>query len=345
MKPVLFSARIDHPGEIHMSLTNRTFYGLLAASFLFVLRGGAIAADPAVKIESNADAGTTTVSIDGEQAFVYQHGEVDLPHFHPLNSPFGQNMLVRQTNPYPHHRALWFADTVQLKGERKVSFYNAYYTGEGQHRQHKAPFNDRIRQVSLATSKQAEDAANVQRYTEQLAWEMDGDTPVLDEERDVRIVALGDGEYFLDMKFTVTASYDDVDVVSDDVHYAWPYLRMNKTFSVEGGNGTIVNSAGGVNQAGTHNQQATWVDYSATVDGETSGLAVFSSADNKHPHRWLTRDYGTFGPRRINELSGKKFTLAKGESLTTRVGILVHRGDAKDGKVAERYKAYCDGEL
>lgn len=328
-----------------MSLTTQTFCSRIAAFLVFAVCGEAIAADPAVEIESDADAGATNVSIDGEQAFVYQHGEVDLPHFHPLNSPFGKNMLVQRTNPYPHHRALWFADTVQLKGKRRVSFYNAYYTGEGQNKQHQAPFNDHIRQVSLRVDKQAEDAANVQRYTERLVWEMDGDTPVLDELREVRIVALGDGEYFLDMEFTVAANYDDVDIVSDDVHYAWPYLRMNKTFSVEGGNGAITNSAGGVNQAGTHNQQATWVDYSAKVDGETSGLAVFSSADNKHPHRWLTRDYGTFGPRRINELSGKKFTLAKGESLSTRVGILVHRGDVQDGKVAERYKAYCDGEL
>ena len=98
-------------------------------------------------------------------------------------------------------------------------------------------------------------------------------------------------------------------------------------------------------QKATNGKYARWFDYSNTVEGQTEGLAVFSHTDNEHPHRWLTRDYGTFGPRRIDEKSGKPFTVAKGESISQRVGILVHQGDAKDGKVAARYAAYVAGEL
>ena len=111
------------------------------------------------------------------------------------------------------------------------------------------------------------------------------------------------------------------------------------------GGGTITNSEGGVNQKGTHNQVANWVDYSGTVDGETAGLAVFSHRDNQQPHRWLTRDYGTFGPRREDTRSGKPFTVTKGESISQRVGVLVHRGDVKSGSVARRYDQYVAGEL
>jgi hypothetical protein len=59
----------------------------------------------------------------------------------------------------------------------------------------------------------------------------------------------------------------------------------------------------------------------------------------------LTRDYGCFGPRRADARSGKKFTLKKGESLRQRVGVLVHRGDVKSGRVAERYSQYIEGKL
>ena len=75
-----------------------------------------------------------------------------------------------------------------------------------------------------------------------LLWYMDNDTPVLDETRKMRVRSLGKGEYFIDVKFTVTASYGDVEFSSDDVHYAWPYLRLNSEFAVPGGAKMIADS-------------------------------------------------------------------------------------------------------
>jgi len=69
---------------------------------------------------------------------------------------------------------------------------------------------------------------------------------------------------------------------------------------------------------------------------------VFQWPDGRE-HRWLTREYGTFGPRRPDDRSGKPFTLKKGESITQRVGVLVHNGDAGGGRVRERYKKYVKG--
>ena len=177
-----------------------------------------------------------------------------------------------------------------------------------------------------------------------LVWHIDQKVPVLDQEQRVRIVALGEGQYFLDLNYRVIASYGDVKFVSDSIHYAWPYVRMHPQFSVEKG-GRIVNSEGGVNQAGTCSKDAHWVDYSNTIEGVAEGLAIFSHGENEYPHKWLTRDYGTFGPRRPDDQSGKPFTLAKGQSLQRRVGVLVHKGDVKSGNVARLYKEYCEGKL
>jgi hypothetical protein len=71
---------------------------------------------------------------------------------------------------------------------------------------------------------------------------------------------------------------------------------------------------------------------------------VFQFPDGAE-HQWLTREYGTFGPRRENARSGKEFTLKKDRSMIQRVGVLVHRGDVKSGRVAERYQLYAVGEL
>jgi hypothetical protein len=87
---------------------------------------------------------------------------------------------------------------------------------------------------------------------------------------------------------------------------------------------------------------ALWIDYSNSVEGIPEGVAVFQWPDGRE-HRWLTREYGTFGPRRPDDRSGKPFTLKKGESITQRVGVLVHNGDAGGGRVRERYKKYVKG--
>jgi hypothetical protein len=155
------------------------------------------------------------------------------------------------------------------------------------------------------------------------------------------VFALGEGEYLLDLTFILTAAYGDVQFVSDDVHYAWPYIRMHPRFSGDNG-GILTSDTGQAGQEKTNMMFARWIDYSNTVDGTTEGLAVFQWPDGDE-HRWLTREYGCFGPRRPDAQSGKPFVLKKGDTLSQRVGILVHKGDVESGKVAQRYQDYASG--
>ena len=251
-------------------------------------------------------------------------------------------MTVEQTDPYPHHRSFWFADTVQLEGRRLVSFYNALYSGTGDPKHPQPPFRDHIRQVAFARQRSGNGSAELDAS---LLWEMDhGQTPVLDEARHLRVVALGRGEYFLDLQFTLTASYGTVTFRSDSVHYAWPFIRLNSEFNTTGG-GVLVNSEGQTGQTNTNLKVARWVDFSRAGTKDAEGLAMFSHPSNEQPHAWLTRDYGCLGPRRADAQSGKPFTLKPGATLQTRVGVLIHRGDVKSGRVAERYLAYAAGKL
>ena len=293
-----------------------------------------------VTFDDDRDSGTLAVVINGQTALVYQYGsDLDMAHYYPVNSPSGKTMTIQQTEPYPHHRSFWFADKVQLTGQRAVTFYDALYSSQDKQKR-TPPYTDHIRHVGFSTAPGAGDRPALRA---RLLWEMDTDQPVLDEDRVVHFTGLGHGEYFLDMTFTLTATYGDVAFRSDWVHYAWPYVRMHPRFSVDGG-GTITSSEGGRQQAGTNGKVATWMDYSSTIDGTTEGLAIFSHSSNGHPHKWLTRDYGTFGPRRIDARSGTAFTLKKDDSITQRVGVLVHRGGVTDGDVARRYQQYVSGQ-
>ncbi|MFW6171694.1 MAG: DUF6807 family protein [Planctomycetota bacterium] len=324
---------------------------LLAMACLFTTHDGR-ADEPTtdrITIDIDDDAGRLTLTVDGQTAFVYCHGpSVDLPHFNPFNSPTGRAMTVKITEPYPHHRSFWVADErVRLEGRsKKANIYSSLYSGVKDKEKSKwpvAPYTTRVDHVEFSRVKTQGDSAE---FDERLTW-MDGDVKLLDELRHYRVRALGEGEYFLDFSFQLKAAYGDVTITRDTSHYAIPYIRMNDTFNVEQGGGKIVNSEGGINQAGTHNERATWVDYSAPRGdgGEWEGMACFIHPSQNPPHLWLTRDYGTWGPRGPQGFHKAKFTIAEGESYDQRVGLLIHNGDATTGNVARRYQAYQEGNL
>lgn len=338
--------RVKHKLTLAKARSRKTLsLGLAAAA----LMGAGCAASPSIAVHPDDAAQRLTVSIGGREVLVYQFAaSLDLPHYWPLRSPSGKNLLVRKTEPYPHHRAFWFADTVRPDGGREVSFYNALYSGLRTEAaageagktapEYGPPFRDRIRHKAFSRMETGRRRAVVEA---ELAWEMDGGRPILDEKRRLAVHDLGRGEYLLDIAWTLTAAHVDVRFVSDDVHYAWPYLRLDPAFSGDKG-GRIVSDTGAAGEKATNMKPALWIDYSNSVDGLTEGVAVFQWPDGRE-HRWLTREYGAFGPRRPDELSGRPFVLKKGESLTQRVGILVHKGDVEGGRVRERYARYIAG--
>lgn len=241
---------------------------------------------------------------------VYQYGLVDMPHLYPVRSPSGKLLTIRKTEPYPHHRSVWFGDAVQLAGQPKSSFYAPLYSQVDKN-DPQSPYRDRIRQVKFLTTEVKDGQANLEM---QLCWEAKlGEVPVIDEVRRIRVVALGRGEYFLDCRFTVTAAYGEVTFRSDQAHYAWPYVRMHPPFAVE--RMQIEKGPG---------------DKARDKTVKEKGTGTITNSE---------------GQVRPDAQSGKPFVLKKGDSLSQRVGLLIHSGDVKSGRVAERYEQYAAGRL
>ena len=297
------------------------------------------AASFGVELRRDDQASQLSVLLEGREAVVYRYGaEYALPHYWPLRSPSGKLLTVEHPDPYPHHRSVWIADHIHAAGAPPVDFYHCWKN----YRQAGVPesgFRHFIRHQQFAALKSHGGTAVVDAT---LRWIVNETQPVLDESRRLRVVALGHGEFRMDIAWELKATYGDVKFISDQVHYAWPFVRMHPQFSGEQG-GTITSDQGRTGQAGTDGEAARWVDYSNTVDSITEGLAVFIDAE-KEPRSWLTREYGTFGPRRAERFSGTQFTLKAGETLSGRAGILVHRGDVDSGRVAARYQQYVEGK-
>ncbi|MDF1799509.1 MAG: PmoA family protein [Planctomycetota bacterium] len=298
----------------------------------------------------SVEAERAVVLLDGRELTAYQHGPgFAIPHLFPLTSPSGKALITQHPDPFPHHRALWLVDRVQAEGGPDVDFYHHwknYLDADDPSLGHR----HLIRHDELTAVEVVDGVAHLGAH---LTWVTDAvdaaghadpaaGTAVLDQTLDLRVRDLGAGEALLDLAWTLAPSDGAVTFKSDWIHYAWPYLRIDPAFAGEAG-GLLLSDNGGRGQAGTNEQRARWIDYSNTVDGTPEGVTVFvvPEADGELP-KWLTREYGTFGPRRVDALSGTGFTLAPGETLTGRAGLFVHAGDAEGADLAARYAEYLE---
>ena len=110
----------------------------------------------------------------------------------------------------------------------------------------------------------------------------------------------------------------------------------------------MVDADGLAGMVGVWGKRSNWVDYTAEVDGERLGVAMFDHPQNPHhPTYWHARDYGLFAlnPFGQNAFDPKAeeshLKLPKGQKLTFRWRVVVHPGDAETGHVADLYKEYA----
>ena len=94
-------------------------------------------------------------------------------------------------------------------------------------------------------------------------------------------------------------------------------------------------------------KRSNWVDYTAEVDGERLGVAIFDNPQNPHyPTYWHARDYGLFslnpfGQNAFDEnMPENKTKLATGQKLVLPVARRDSSRRLHHGGVADLYKQY-----
>ena len=114
--------------------------------------------------------------------------------------------------------------------------------------------------------------------------------------------------------------------------------------------GTIVNSKGDRDKD-AWSKKAKWCDYNGPVGNERLGVAILNHPSSfRYPTGWHVRTYGLFT---VNPFASKqfdknapdgRFELKAGQRIKLRHRILFHKGDEKQGRVAEAYQAYAEQE-
>ena len=233
-----------------------------------------------------------------------------------------------ESQDHPHHRSLFFAHG-DLNG---VDFWSeAAGAGTQEHEEFEATWSGRL----LAGMRQ------------RLTWRSSTGQPVVEELRQVQFYNLRGNLRLMDVAVTFRARYGEVRF-GDTKEGGIIALRMAETMK-EARGGRIENAFGGVGEEECWGKPAPWVDYSGIVSGKRLGVAVFDHRDNlRHPTRWHVRAYGLFALNpfglshyRYGREENGDFLLASGEDLAFRFRLLIHRGDARRGKVREHYLAWA----
>ena len=329
-----------------------------------VLALGALALVPAapaddtkqgVKIEANRD----TIEFRVGKALVGRYhieAGVAKPYFWPLNVP-GEVTVTRgwpmtkaepgEQTDHPHQKSAWFChgDVIpegielkdRIKGVAGVDFWSET-KGHG-----------KIVCTDVGKPTQRKDHGQVTTRNE---WRTADGQKILDETRTLHLYDL-DGAYLLVLDIDLHASV--CPITFGDTKEGSMGVRARDSMTEKKGKGRLTNAEGKVGEKLVWGQKSPWCDYSGPVGLREApgivevGITLFDDPGNPHPACWHSRGYGLsaanpFGRTHAGFAGAKDrkdlVKMAKGEHLKFRYGILLHRGDVREAKVAQMYERF-----
>lgn len=295
---------------------------------LVALALSATAAEAEITVEKSP-AGAV-VKIDGQPFTEYVVDFNGTPILWPVIGPTGKPMTrfypmgeqEGEKQDHPHHRSIWF-NHGDVNG---LSFWH----------------KDTIKHHEFVKLESKPVPTIVTRND----WlDPDGKKQCQDE-RTITFGTDGDSRW---IDYDVTVKAGDAPVTFGDTKEGSFGVRVAGTMKVDAKlGGQIVNSEGQTDKDAWA-KRAAWVDYHGPIDGQTVGIAILNHPSSfRFPTYWHVRTYGLFAANpfglhdfvKEEDVDGS-VTLAPGESFTLRYRILLHKGDEKEGGVAEAYAKYA----
>jgi len=328
---ILLEARTNPGDRVKALAEQHQVFGQMVAK----AQAGGASDRSGVKIDEAGD--KLRVTINGNLFTEYNYQDVPRPFFYPVIGPTGvpvnRHWPMKDTNKdeaqdHVHHKSLWYTHG-EVNGQD--------FWGEG--RGSGKVVHDKFLKVSSGPETGEITSTN--------KWVARDGKVVCTDTRTHRFYNRPDGQ---SMDFEITFHASEGKVVLGDTKEGSMAIRLTPTMRLKGkvGKGHIVNSEGDT-EGKTWGKRAKWCDYYGPVEGETVGVAIFDHPSNpKHPTWWHVRDYGLFAanPFGVHNFERKTkgvgdITIPAGESLTFKYRFYFHKGDEKQGKVAEHYREYA----
>jgi hypothetical protein len=290
-----------------------------------------------IKIHNNTADFRLGSDLVGNYRFKSSDGTLAKPYLWPLFAPNGaavtrawpmQPAGTGESTDHPHQKSLWFTHgEVIPEGQKAVDFW-----GEGKGHGVIVCTRERALQNRLVTKNEWRDASGPK---------------LLDEERTIELVSLPDA--FL-LVFEIDLCAGERSITFGDTKEGSFGIRVNDAIRQEKG-GRIENADAQTGETNCWGRTSAWCDYSGTVDGKTVGIAILDDPANRYPASWHVRGYGLMAANPFGRkasgfpaMRGRSdlVKLAPGEHLKLRYGVVVHLGNAQEGKVAEHFKRFIE---
>jgi hypothetical protein len=327
----------------------RLYLYLSLLVFTAVAANAAPADDPGVNIKVAKDHVDFLIGKDLVTRYHFSP-DVAKPYFWPLNGPGGvpltrawpmEDAQSGETTDHVHQKSAWFChgDVIpegievkdKIKGVKGVDFWSEA-TGHGV-----------IDCVAVTEPKTGKGHAWITTKNE---WLSADKVKILDEIRTIHLYDL-DGARLLVLDIDLHASV--CPITFGDTKEGSMGVRIPDAITEAKGKGTLENAEGKKGEKECWGRQSKWCDYSGVLDGKPFGLTILDDPANPYPACWHSRGYGLHAANPFGR-AGSGFPamadktdlvkLAKGDHLKLRYGLLLHSGDAKDGKVAEAFARF-----
>ena len=259
--------------------------------------------------------------------------ELAKPCLWPLAGPGGTTMTRswplapegewgRDSRDHLHHKGLWVA-------HGDVNGADLWGEGEG---------SGRIVHRGFGAKTAGAVFAGFSALNE---WRSASSDVLCEEERTLRIMRLGDDSRLVDLAVRLRARGGDV-TLGDTKEAGICAVRVPSSMEHKC---VIESSAGALGEAECWGRPAHWVDFSGKAGGRHRGVAILDHPDNpRHPTRWHVREYGLFAanPFALSDYkSGFErdgtLVVEAGDEVTFRYRVVLHKGNARAGRVRERY--------
>jgi hypothetical protein len=281
--------------------------------------------------------GELRVDIGGEYFASYHFGPtVVRPYLYPILASGGLSLtrnwpmvpdVAGETHDHSHHKGLYTAHgDVNGMDDWSETPGHGYMIHRGFTRLYDGPV--------------------VGGFTQELDWTDAESNTVLTETRRARFYHAPPEARLFDWQVTLHASEGEV-VMGDTKEGGLISVRVATSMDARD-KGRIENGYGARQEAETWGKRAPWCDYSGPVEGTWRGICLMDHAGNpRHPTHWHVRNYGLmtancFGLHDFTADPSNRWDMVipAGESRTWRYRVLVHEGNAAEGKAAVHYHDY-----
>jgi hypothetical protein len=278
------------------------------------------------------------VKVDGQLFTEYLVKSETKPILWPILGPSGKAMTrqypMREVKEevkkdHPHQRSLWFTHGKV----NNIDFWSEKPTGK----------TGIIEHLEFVQVDSGDPAVIVTRN----AWLTPERKKVCEDQRTLRFGADGAARW---IDFDITLKATEGPVTFGPTKEGAFGLRIAESMNVDSKLGGKIVNSDNIVDADAWAKRASWVDYHGPVDGETVGVAIFNHPTSfRYPTYWHVRTYGLFAANPFGEhdfvkdspADAGQFILPANESITLRYRVFFHRGDEKEGKVAEAFEKYA----